>query len=268
MATQLEELNPDDEQEPFADENVEPLEGELEPEGEGPEFAIELEGEEQAEEPDLVKHLRGEIRERDKKLALIEKAKIPEIVVGERPKLEDFDWDDEKHAEAVEAWVERKHQAANRDQEAERIAAAQREESQKLFTAYQAKAAKLPVKDFDQAQETVIAALPELMQAAILKYAGDPAKVVYALAKYPAKLQALSQATDPIVFIKSIWEMERNIKVTTRRAPPPPEGETIQRGSASLSTTSDKQEAALEKEAERTGDRSKLIAYRARKGVK
>ena len=242
-------------------------------------LVIELEGDDEEDEllreaddePPLQKKLRSRLR-----AELTEKHKIaqerdnlrraaapeaPKIVVGERPTLEDHEWDEEKHSEAVEAWVERKRQAAEQDQAGERVKKAQEEHNQKVYSEYREKAAQLKAPDFDEAEATVVAALPDLLGRAVLNYAGDPAKVVYALHKYPARLEALRKISDPIMFMKSIWEMERNLKVTTRKKPPEPESGTIQRGSAQASAGSDKVAEKLLADAQRSGNMDKYRAH-------
>lgn len=230
------------------------------------EFSIELEGEEPPEEEtSLVRQLREELRAAQKERAELRKAVAPKIEVGKKPDLwDDCEGDVEQYDAEVAKWNERKRQAEDQERETERAAEVKNQEYQRQFVNYRAKAAQLPVKDFDDAEKQVVSALPELLQSAVVAYADDPAKVVYALAKHPAKLAALAQEPDPIKFVLAMRDLERNLKVVNRKRPPNPEAETVQSGTAHLSG-GDKELQRLEKEAERTGNRSKLVAYKASK---
>jgi hypothetical protein len=103
-----------------------------------------------------------------------------------------------------------------------------------------------------------------VLQSCLVSYTEDSAKVVYALSKHPAQLAKLAQETDPIKFVIAVRDMEKRIKTeVTRKAPPPPEASTIQRGSGSVSTTnSNKRLEQLEKDAARTGNRTPVIEYK------
>lgn len=246
------------------EEEIPEPEGETESEDE---FAIEIEGEESQDEPELVKKLRTEIRDRDRELAEHRKAAAPRIELGDKPTLESSEWDEERYEADLTAWHDRKRQIENQDAEQAQAAEVRNQDQARKFANYRAAAVALPVKDFEDAEKAVIAALPDSpdrpIQQALLNYCKDPAKVVYALAKHPAKLQALAAEPDIIKVILMIADLERNLKVTTRKAPPPPEAETIQRGSAPMSVKADKALEALEREAERNGgDRSKIVAYK------
>lgn len=234
-------------------------------------FHIEIQGEEpDAEATPLVRQLREQLRERNRQIAAGNRE--PEKVeVGPKPKLADFDYDEDKHEAAVDAWYANRDKARQSEATIER----QREEAakadQRYATAYATNRAKLPVSDFDAAEATVRAALSDHQKALVLRYAGDSAKVVYALAKYPAKLDALAATEDPGDFIVAVRDMEAKLTVGSHKPKPPrPEMETVQSGSAPLSARAgDERMKALEKEAEKSGDYSKLFAARraARKAV-
>lgn len=260
--------SPDELETPEAEgAQIEAPEGAEEPPQADEEYSIEIDGEEAEEEPALVKTLRQEIRDRDRELAEHRKVAQPKIEVGEKPTLESCDYDEEKFETELDGWKERKRASENHEAEAGKQAEVRNQEFQRRATTYRAKleALPLPAEQKIAAEKAVIDALPELLQSAIVSYADDPAKVVIALAKHPQKLQQLAQEQDPILFIKGIWNLERNLKVVTKKKPPAPDADNIVRGSAPLSHTSDKEEARLEKEAERTNDFTKLFEYRRNK---
>lgn len=229
---------------------------------------IEFDGDKEEEEPPLVKKLRAEIRERDRKLAE-NRPQEQEIVVGDKPTLETCEYDEDRFDAEYQAWLTRKA-AAEKQQQTRQTAEQQRaSEYRDLEIRYRASAAKLPVRPevFDEADRAVREALPEAVQVAIAKYMDDPAKVVLALGKHPVRLAAIADEPDPVKQLFMIRDLQGAIKVT-RRSAPAPEADTIQRGSASMSASADKHLAKLEQEAARTGDRSKLIAYKAEKASK
>lgn len=232
--------------------------------GEGDDdFAVEFEGEDAgAEETPLVAKLRQEIRERDKRLAEYTRTAKPKIEVGEKPTLESCEYDEERYEAELDGWKERKRQAEAQEQEAERESQARAERDQRAFVNYRARAQTLPVKDFDQAEQIVVNALPELHSRALLHYTKDPAKLVYALSQNPAQMERIGNEPDVIKAILMMAELEGKMKVTTRKKPPAPESESIQHGSARPSAANDRHLEKLEAQAAKTGDRSAIAKYR------
>lgn len=232
----------------------------IEPEDD--DLIITLEGDEGTEETPLVTKLRQEIRERDRKLADRAPAQDADIVVGVKPTLEGCEYDEDKFDEQYEAWKGRvaaaERQQASR-QTAEQIRA---NEFRDLEVRYRASAAKLGARpeDFDAADAAVRAVLPEAVQIAIAKYMDEPAKVVLALGKHPARLDAIAAEPDPVRQIFMIRDLQGAIKVS-RRTAPPPEAETIQRGSASVTVQTDKQADKLLSDALNTGNMTAYNRY-------
>jgi hypothetical protein len=220
--------------------------------------------EEEADDNDLVKKLRAEIRARDIKLKEREESAKPqpEIVVGEKPTLESCEWDEDKFEAQLDAWKERKRQAedrANQHTEAQNKA---NEQWKATLTTYAGKRAAFPADVMDEAETAVAATLNPTQQAIIVSVADNPAKLMIALGRNQAKLDALAETTDPLKFAATIAKLETEVRMTKRK--PTAEPDTPQRGSASLSQgAADKKLEQLEKDARRSGDRSKLVAYKA-----
>jgi len=216
-------------------------------------------------EPDLLRTLRAANRQLAKDLAA-ERANRPQpkpvvIEVGEKPTLASVDYDDDKFIAETEAWIERKRLADEANAQAARGAQAQQAELEKDLTRFQAAKAALGVRDFEEAKDMVTSVLSQGQISGIVQAADDSAKVIYALGKHPAKLEALKAITNPVKFIAAVAKLEGTLKVTktSRKAP---ELDTPVRGSAPLSASKDKHLAALEAKAAKTGNRSELIAYR------
>lgn len=245
-----------------------PLEGEnLEPgeEGDGEEEVLVFGDETEPHEGDngLVKHLREEIKKRDRMLAEKPSAKSEPIDPGPEPTLEDCEYDEELYRRRLREWdkkVEAKDAQTGQSAEAE-------EEEKKVWLAeldrVNVERAALPYADSEDAFETVKASLSIAQQAALIQAtdAGNTAKVIYALGKHPEKLAALAGQTNLIKFIKDVTKLEGTLKMVKRRKAPEPE--EVERGSARVSHTSgDKKLKKLEEEAARTGDRTELQRYR------
>lgn len=219
-------------------------------------------------EPDLLRTLRAANREQAKELAALRAAHKPKpvvIEVGPRPTLADadVDYDEDKLADAIEAWTKRKSQADEAEAQAAQGAQARQDEFQKELTRFQTAKAALGVRDFEDAKDAVVSVLTQDQISGIVVAAEDAAKVIYALGKHPGKLEALKAITNPVKFIAAVAKLEGTLKVTktSRKAP---ELDTPVRGSAPLSSASkDKHEAKLEAKAAQTGNRTELIAYRA-----
>lgn len=229
---------------------------------------IEIRFGDEAEEPaegdnDLVRHLRKELRERDRRLAEVSKQQAaPEkITVGPRPTMEDAEYDQERYDQMVDAWITNRDRAKEQESEAEKQQRAATEQWQGTLSAYSEKKAALARPDFQDAEAAVASSIDPVRQAVILSGADDPAKVIYALGRSPQRAAELAKITDPIKFAFAVAKLEAKLVIAPKRKAPEPE--QIARGSASLSTSNeDKRMAEMERRAERSGDRSEIVRYR------
>lgn len=223
--------------------------------------------------PKWVKELRREKKESDRRIKeleakLNEKEKPQEIELGEKPKLEDYGYDEDNpdYIEALEKWVDKKFQL----REQERKKQEEQEKANKVWqdklNSYEAKktAIKSKVRDFDEAEEIARDVLNQTQQGILIHAAEKPELLIYHLGKNPQKAKELAAINDPIQFAFAAAKIDAQIKMTARKPTTSPERKPS--GSASLSGVVDPKEAALEKEALRTGDRTKLIQYRKSKG--
>ena len=252
-------------------EDETPPEGEVEetdePEGDDEEEEVLTFGDDLTEEkPDdssTIKHLREEVKKLRKEVREREAAPAApqQIEVGEKPTLESCDFDEEKFETALDAWKERKAASERQQTEATEAQRKQAEEWQGELRRYNEEKTKLGYADVDEAEETVTAALSEVQQAVLVKVADNPAKVLYALAKHPDRLADVAKINDPLKFAGALARLEGQLKVVKKRKAPEPEA--IERASGSMNAGKrDKQLERLEKEADQTGDRTKLVAYK------
>lgn len=227
--------------------------------GEG-ELIIEIEGAAPARgesESDVIRQLRERHREMARELARLRKTEEPQKEEpGPRPALADFDYDEDRHTEAVLEWGERRKAV-------EQAKHAAKSEYQQRLEAYRAEKTNLGFADMEAAEAAVIGALSIEQQNALLKIAEKPALLVYSLHRHPDRLDALADITDPAKLIAEIVRLEGRIKMTRRQSAPEPE--RVVTGSASVAATVDKTEQKLEQEAARTNDYTKLFNYRREK---
>jgi len=225
--------------------------------------------EEHTPAPEWVKELRKtnrELQRQNRELQARVQAAPPEtkpVVIGNKPKLEDHDYDADKYEEALANWFERKRQAdeVNARQEAEVMN--QQKAWQAKLDGYGKAKAELRVKDFEDAEELAQQVFSITQQGVLLQGADNPALVVYALGKNPAKAKELAEIKDPVKFAFAVAKLEKDLKVTNRRQAPAPE--RIVTGTGRSSGAVDSTLERLREEAARTGNMTKVIAYKAQK---
>ncbi|MER0117119.1 hypothetical protein ABB173_02820 [Acinetobacter baumannii] len=216
-----------------------------------------------------IKEIRKQERARERRIkeleAQLDEFKKPEAIeIGEKPKLEDFGYDEEnpEYIEALEKWVDRKlqlkEQERKKQEEQEKV---QKIWEQKLAT-YEAKKAKLKINvpEFDEAEENVRDALNSMQQAMIIDGADNPDLLIYHLGTNLKKLQELAAITSPSQFAFKAAKLDAQIEKVPRKPRTSPERKPS--GSAPLSGTTDTTLARLRAEAERTGDYTEVNKYK------
>jgi len=126
---------------------------------------------------------------------------------------------------------------------------------------------ELKVKDFDDAEDVTQQALDVTQQGIVLQGADNPALVVYALGKNPKKAAELGSIKDPVKFAFAVAKLEKDLKVTPRKAVPPPE-KTVSGNARVSGGAIDSSLDRLRIEAEKTGDYTKVIRYKAQQRAK
>lgn len=218
--------------------------------------------------PTWVKDLRKKEREARKRIkeleAQVQQAKPAEkpIEVGAKPKLSDFDYDEDQFESAVEQWHERKRQVeqqqASKQAEEEQAQQAWQSKMQSYEERRQTVAAK--VRDFEEVEEAAKDKLTPTQQGILIHAAENPELIMYHLGKHPNKAKELAEITDPIQFAFAAAKLDSQMKIQTRKPSTQPERKPS--GSAGLAGAVDQKLAQLEAEAARTGDRTKLIQYK------
>jgi len=225
--------------------------------------------EEHTPAPEWVKELRKTNRELQRQNRELQgrlqaaPTEIKPVVIGTKPKLEDHDYDADKYEEALTSWFERKRQAeeVNAKQEAEVMN--QQKAWQAKLDGYGKAKAELRVKDYEDAEAVAQEVFSITQQGVLLQGADNPALVVYALGKNPAKAKELAEIKDPVKFAFAVAKLEKDLKVTNRRQAPAPE--RIVTGTGRSSGAVDSTLERLREEAARTGNMSKVVAYKRQK---
>lgn len=203
-----------------------------------------------------------ELEAKEKTQQQPQETQVPTL--GAKPKLEDFDYDEGKFDEALGKWYETKREV-DAAQAKQRKAAEERQQAiQARQTGYLKEATDLRVKDFQDAETEVVAALSVEQQGILLAGADKPALLVYALGRHPTKLQTLAQIKDPVRFAFAAAKLEKELKVTSTRTAtkPAPEGRVSSSSGAPATGGGEKKLEQLRADAEKTGDYSKVIAYK------
>jgi len=226
--------------------------------------------EEEQRAPEWVRELRKANREKERRIRELE-AKLQTtaqtenkpVALGPKPKLEEFDYDADRFEQALDAWHERKRQ---HDLETERVRQAEQTQQQAWqakLEGYSKAKAELKVRDYEDAEAIAQEVFNVTQQGVILQGADNPALVIYALGKNPTKAKELAGITDPVKFAFAVAKLETQLKVTNRKAAPPPE-KTIQ-GNGRVSGTVDSTLERLRADAEKTGDFTKVMQYKRQK---
>ena len=237
------------------------------------EITVAFDGEEPvtsaAAAPDnsIIRDFRKRIREQAAELARLKAAQdaaplvLTDEVLGPVPVVDDFDWDNEKHQQAVAKWIERRDAIAARKVERENAAARQAAQDAAEAAEYVKSRSSLGARDYEDAEAAFVDAVPNTaFQRLIVRAADNPAAVIYALYKSPARLAELSAITDAAKMAAAVGKLEARLKVTKVSKVQP---ERRVSGGAPLSTGGeDRYLAKLEAEAERTGDRTKIYQYK------
>jgi desulfoferrodoxin (superoxide reductase-like protein) len=226
--------------------------------------------EEQTHAPEWVRELRKTNRELQRqnrelqgKLQSTAQTETKPVVLGKKPSLEEHDYDADKFEAALADWFERKRQADEAAAKQEAEVMNQQKAWQAKLDGYGKAKAELRVKDFEDAEAVAQELFNITQQGVVLQGADNPALVIYALGKNPKKAKELSDIKDPVKFAFAVAKLEKELKVTNRKAAPPPE--KIVSGTGRVSGAVDSTLERLREDASRTGNMTKVIAYKAQK---
>ncbi len=161
--------------------------------------------------PQWVKDLRKNNREKDKELRELRRqleeiqSKPSEVqqpqsdALPPKPTLESCDYDEAAFEQAVTDWHEKKSRAEQQKQQHERQQQEYQQRFQQRVEAHKQRAAKLPVKDYQEMESIVLSELKPIQQEIIIHAADEGSELIaYALGKNPQLRQRVAAETDPI----------------------------------------------------------------------
>jgi len=250
--------------------SVSGADGEDEDDGEEVVISIGEESPPQEEEqraPEWVRELRKSNREKERKIRELE-AKLnaaptenKPVALGKKPTLEDCDYDSEEYERKLAAWYDQKrdYDAAEAQAEAQRDAEAKA--WQDKLDSYAKARASLKVRDYEDAEAFALDTFNVTQQGIVLQGSENPALIIYALGKSQKRAKELASINDPVKFAFAVAKLETQLKVTNRKAAASPE-RTITNGGGRISGSVDSTLDRLREEALKTGDMSKVMAYK------
>ncbi len=219
------------------------------------------------EERVKIRKIKKQEKEKDRRIRELEQQlnqgqQQKEVELGEKPTLESVGFDADEYETKLAEWFERKrsHEEQERKKQTEQEQAAKT--WQEKLTAYESKKAsiKTKVKDFEDVEKEARDVLSVQQQGILIHAAKNPELIMYHLGRNLEKAKKLAEINDPIQFAFAAAEIDSQMKVQTRKPQTNPERKPT--GSAPISGAVDSKLEALEKEADRTGNRSKVIAYK------
>lgn len=236
-------------------------------------LVVEIGGDEVSDEPEHITELRRRYREQQKRLKELEakaSGSAPAATaLPPKPTLEDCDYDAEAFEQKLATWYDAKREHDAREAEVKAVQERAEQKWQSRLAFYDEGKSKLGAQDYDEAEATVAeilsAPFPGIMaedvRIGIIKQgATDPAALVYALGKNPAKAKELAAIDDPVEFAWKAARLEASMKVVRGKAPPPEK--RVSGGVPGVSGALDDTLERLRAEAAKTGDFSKVMAYK------
>jgi hypothetical protein len=207
------------------------------------------------------RELARENRELKARLESTASTETKPVQLGPKPTLDSCEYDSERYEAELAAWFERKRDADQAEQRARDAQEAQERDWRAKLDAYGKAKAELKVRDYDEAEDAVQSLFDVTQQGVMLEGAENPALLVYALGKSPSKAKELAAIKSPVKFAFAIAKLEKELKVSTRTKQAPAPEKTVS-GTARISGSVDSNLERLREEAARTGDISKVVAYK------
>jgi hypothetical protein len=224
---------------------------------------------EEVRAPAWVRELRKSNREKERKIRELEaKLNTPatetkQVSLTAKPTLENCDYDSDEYEQKLANWYEQKREYDAAEANAKAQQDAEAKAWQDKLDSYAKAKSSLKVRDYDEAEATALETFDVTQQGIVLQGSDNPALLIYAIGKSTKRAKELAAITDPVKFAFAVAKLETQLKVTNRRASTTPE-RTITSGGR-VSGSIDSQLERLRAEALKTGDLSKVMAYKRNK---
>jgi len=215
----------------------------------------------------LHKEQKQRIKELEEKLNITRVQEELDIKAPVEPNIEDFNYDYDKYKLAVKDYtkkqIEFEHQQNKKLQQQEQ----EKELWNQKRSNYETKKTELNFSDFEEVEDAVGSTLKPNQIGALIDASDNPALLVYALGKNPAKLKELSEIKNPVRFIAELVRTESKLKMTKKKKPKA-SPERVINGSSAPSDNTQKKLNELYEKAQRTGSLKELRAYKKKHNIK
>ena len=225
---------------------------------------------EEVRAPAWVRELRKSNREKERKIRELEaKLNTPatetkQVSLAAKPTLENCDYDSDEYEQKLANWYEQKREYDAAEANAKAQQDAEAKAWQDKLDSYAKAKSSLKVRDYDEAEATALDTFDVTQQGIVLQGSDNPALLIYAIGKSTKRAKELAAITDPVKFAFAVAKLETQLKVTNRKAATAPE-RTITTSGGRVSGSIDSQLERLRAEALKTGDLSKVMAYKRSK---
>jgi uncharacterized membrane protein len=186
---------------------------------------------------------------------------VEQVALGTKPTLETCDFDTNVYESQLEQWYNRKREVEDR----ERVIRQQQETEQQAWNQkvnnYAAGKQSFGATDYDEAEAVVNDTFSIAQQGILLQGSENPVQLIYALGKNPKKAKELAELKDPVQFSFAVAKLETRITVEKKKSTPPPPERRVS-GTGAMSGTVDSSLERLRAEAAKTGDFTKVLAYK------
>lgn len=232
----------------------------------------EAEQDDQKAAPAWVKNLREENRklvrrqrELEQQIAKAEPAKAAPALAP-RPKLSDpdIDYDEDKLAARLDTWVAQKSEFEAQERQKRAAVEEAEQKWQSRINAVTSAAKTLKVPDHDDAIGVFEDTFSVVQRGLILDAPEDPktsAQLRYVLGRNPKVAKELAAEANPVKFTFKLARLVEKMKVQPKKSAPPPE--RVVRSAVAGAAAVDNTLERLRKDAEKTGDLSKVLAYKS-----
>lgn len=255
-------------------ENTEPepeTDSETQPEEPGDDVVVSIAGEEPDEEdkqpaPQWVRDVRKRNRELQRENRELQdriKAANPveQVALGAKPTLETCDFDTNVYESQLEQWYARKRESEDRERVIQQQQQAEQQAWQAKINNYASSKQTFGATDYDEAEALVNDTFSIAQQGILLQGSENPVQLIYALGKNPKKAKELAELKDPVQFSFAVAKLETRITVEKKKSTPPPPERRVS-GTGAMSGTVDSSLERLRAEAAKTGDFTKVLAYK------
>lgn len=218
------------------------------------------------EETPVIRTLRKKLRDEAKQRKELEKkledrsSQEKAAELGPKPTLAEFDYDEEKFAASLEGWNERKRAIDAEKERQQKAVEAFNAEWQEKRAAYDQRKKEIGIPDFEDTVEAQFRdAFDAQQQSVVIDVCRNPEYVMLALSQNEDLATRLAGEKNPVRLAAEIVRLESKMKVTGAKPTTKPEKRPA---STRVARSGSSQLEKLREEAAKTGDYTKVNAYR------